>query len=97
MNMTEITKTVENLTARVTELEAKLENVKIRDRGPASTRTMSEKDAERVMLGDLSDTSHKQAAKELGLSYGQVYSARNGFTFKAVYKQYVKATEIKHV
>ena len=29
----------------------------------------------------------KDAAKELGLSYGQIYSARKGFTFKAIYKE----------
>ena len=39
------------LTARVDELELKLKNVKIRDRGPASTRTMSEADARRVPAG----------------------------------------------
>lgn len=62
-----------------------------RDRGPESTREMTEDDARRVLLGDLKDKSHKDAATELGLSYGQVYSARKGFTFKYVYKEFREA------
>lgn len=60
---------------------------KVRDRGPESERDMNESDARRVLLGDMKDFSHKQAAQELNLSYGQIYSARKGFTFKAVYKE----------
>lgn len=63
----------------------------VRDRGPESTREMTEDDARRVLLGDLKDKSHKDAATELGLSYGQVYSARKGFTFKYVYKEFREA------
>jgi F420-dependent methylenetetrahydromethanopterin dehydrogenase len=59
-----------------------------RDRGPESTREMTEDDARRILLGDLAAKNHKDAAKELGLSYGQVYSARKGFTFKSVYKEW---------
>lgn len=58
-----------------------------RNRGPESTREMTKDDAERIMLGDLKDKSHKECAATLGLSYGQVYSARGGYTFKEVYKQ----------
>lgn len=61
-----------------------------RDRGPNSTRDMTEEDAKRIMLGDLKDTPHTQAANILGLSYGQVYSARKGFTYKGVYKASAK-------
>ncbi len=61
---------------------------KERDRGPDSTREMTEDDARRILLGDFKDAAHKDAAKELGLSYGQVYSARKGFTFKGVYKEW---------
>jgi hypothetical protein len=64
-----------------------------RDRGPDSTRTMVEADAKRIMLGDLKDVSHTKAAEALGLSYGQVYSARKGFTFKAIYQEMVKAAK----
>ncbi len=87
MNMKELTNTMEALTTRIEELENKLANVKVRDRGPASTRTMTEDDARAIMLGDAKELSHKEAAAKLGLSYGQVYSARNGFTFKVVYKE----------
>ncbi len=59
-----------------------------RDRGPESTREMTEDDARRLLLGDLASKNHKDAAKELGLSYGQVYSSRKGFTFKGIYKEW---------
>ena len=61
---------------------------KIRDRGPDSQREMTEEDAKRILLGDMKDMSHKDAAKELGLSYGQIYSSRKGFTFKGVFKEW---------
>lgn len=62
--------------------------VAARDRGPDSTREMTEDDARRILLGDLAAKNHKDAAQELGLSYGQVYSARKGFTFKSIYKEW---------
>lgn len=46
--------------------------------------TMTDKDAYDVMYGYLRDKKHGEAAAALGLSYGQVYSARNGYTFKHV-------------
>lgn len=58
-----------------------------RDRGPKAERTMTDEDARRVIYGDLKDASHKTAAEELGLSYGQIYSARKGFTFKPIHKE----------
>jgi len=53
-----------------------------------SERAMNEDDAKRILLGDLKAYSNKDCAKELGLSYGQIYSCRKGFTFKKVYKEY---------
>jgi len=53
-----------------------------------SDRAMNEDDARSVLLGDLKDVSTKEAAVELGLSYGQVYSCRKGFTFKKVFKEF---------
>ena len=76
---------LKDVIAKVNELVGKA-NTK-RDRGPDSTRTMTESDAKRIMLGDLKDASHTKAAEALGLSYGQIYSARKGFTFKAIYKE----------
>ena len=62
-----------------------------RSRGPASEKVMTEDDARRAMLGDLKGDSHKEAAEKLGLSYGQIYSARKGFTFKGIYKEMITA------
>ena len=70
-------------------LEAKinaLEATPVRNRGPKSDRTMTDDDALRCISGDLKDASHKQAAETLNLSYGQIYSARKGFTFKPIHK-----------
>ena len=64
-----------------------------RNRGPQSERTMTEDDARRIMLGDLKEASHKEVAETLGLSYGQVYSARKGFTFKVVYQEMIKGNK----
>lgn len=75
---------IEDLTARIEVLESR----PTRDRGPASERQMTEDDARAILLGVDSSLSHKAAAEKLGLSYGQVYSARNGFTFKKVYKEF---------
>ena len=75
------------LAAKVNEMVARvnaISNRPTRDRGPKSTRTMERSDAWRARFGDLKDASHKAAAEALGLSYGQVYSARNGFTLKDV-------------
>lgn len=76
--------TIEGLQKQVEELSKKVEGFKVRDRGPKSSRTMTDLDAWRVMHGDLKGTSHREAAKALGLSYGQVYSARGDYTFKHV-------------
>ena len=73
----------------ITELQNRIETLEAaqitsspRDRGPVSTRKMTEDDARRLVLGDMTDISHKEAANTLGLSYAQVYSARGGYTFK---------------
>lgn len=61
-----------------------------RDRGPVSQGEMTDGHAIRVMLGDLREVSHKDAALELKLSYGQIYSARKGYTFKPIYQRMIK-------
>lgn len=58
-----------------------------RDRGPQSEQKMTDEHARRVIYGDLKDMPYKEAATLLGLSYGQVYSARRGFTFKPIHKE----------
>ena len=74
------------LDARLTAIEARLAQPITTGRGPISTRPMTEDDARRIMVGDLKDTTIKACATTMGLSYGQVYSARNGYTFKSQYK-----------
>ena len=82
---------LKDVIAKVNELIERFnngKNAKVRDRGPDSTREMTEDDARRILLGDMKDVAHKKAAEELGLSYGQIYSARKGFTFKGIYKEW---------
>ena len=75
------------LVAKVNELVEVINNLTApRDRGPKSERVMTDDDARRVIFGDMKDKSFNEAAKELGLSYGQVYSARKGYTFKPIHK-----------
>jgi hypothetical protein len=62
---------------------------------PRSQRAMTEEDARRVVLGDMASKPSKQAAVLMGLSYGQVYSARNGYTFKEVYDEKQKSVQKK--
>lgn len=81
--------TLREVIARVNELSDR--GTPKRDRGPSSTREMTDADAELVILGDMKAMSHTKAAEALGLSYGQVYSARKGFTFKGVYQRGEKA------
>ena len=85
--------TIEPLSAKATNAEIistvnalieRVNSIKVRDRGPKSERSMTDEDAARVKFGDLKNASHKDAAAELGLSYGQVYSARGGYTFTHV-------------
>lgn len=66
----------------------KSKSATVRDRGPKSEKDMDESDARLILLGEMKDVSHKECAEKLGLSYGQVYSARKGFTFKNVYKEF---------
>ena len=79
--------TIKDLANKINEIIDKVNDVKIRDRGPKSERKMTEEDAIRVIEGDLKDMAHKDAAELLGLSYGQIYSARFGFTFKEIYRR----------
>lgn len=86
--------TVKDIAIKLNEVIEKINDVKVRDRGPKSVRKMTEEDAIRVIEGDLKDVPHKEVAEQLGLSYGQVYSARFGFTFKEIYRRnYLKQTK----
>jgi hypothetical protein len=85
MNEKEMTKMVTELAKKVDELTKIVEEMKAK-KGPVSAREMTIEDAERIINGDLAEASHKKCAEILGLSYGQVYSARGGYTFKSVVK-----------
>ena len=75
--------TLAEAVAKINEIVQKVNSIKVRDRGPKSSRAMTAEDAKRVQKGgDLEKLSHKEAAAKLGLSYGQVYSARGGYTFQ---------------
>ena len=71
--------------ARLTEIEKLLAERSSNGRGPKSTRSMTKEDAIKIMTGAMKDETIKKCATDLGLSYGQVYSARNGYTFKEQY------------
>jgi hypothetical protein len=80
------------LAEKINELVSKINSMSpaTRVRGPLSENSMTEEHARRIMLGDLKDASHKEAGETLKLSYGQIYSARKGFTFKAIYQEMIK-------
>jgi len=66
-------------------LEARVKKLE-EPRKSSSEKEMTDEDARRVTYGDLKDAKHKDAAEKLGLTYGQIYSCRLGFTFKGVHK-----------
>lgn len=70
-------------TTRIEKLETL---VLARNASAATKRNMTDEDALRVLTGDLRETSHKEAAEKIGLTYAQVYSCRLEFTFKHVHK-----------
>ena len=79
---------ITSLEARVVVLEEQLAAKK-----PATKyeNSMTEEHAFRVKFGDLKDLKHGKAAEALGLSYGQVFSCRGGYTFKTVTKDWAPA------
>ena len=77
---------MEEMRAQIESMKGLIANMpKPRDRGPSSTRKMTSADAKRICSGDMKDTPHMECAVKLGLSYGQVYSNRGGYTFKREY------------
>ena len=53
----------------------------------SDSKEMTDDDARSIMTGSLSAMKHKDAASQLGLTYGQVYSCRKEFTFKHIHKE----------
>lgn len=75
---------LKEVSEKLNEVIMAINSIKVRDRGPKSERAMTDEDAARVKFGDLKAKSHKEAAAVLGLSYGQIYSCRGGYTFNHI-------------
>lgn len=91
MEKLENTAKLVDVIAKINEIVEFINSTPVRDRGPKSERTMTDEDARAIMLGELKDKSHKECANILNLSYGQIYSARKGFTFKVIYKEWLES------
>jgi len=85
-NLKELIEAFSAQSATIVALEARVKALEAPKSSKASEKEMTDVDATRVTYGDLKDMKHKDAAAELGLTYGQIYSCRLGFTFKAVHK-----------
>ena len=59
---------------------------KARDYGPDSQRAMDDRMALRILIGRYRTWTVRKIADTCGLSRGQVYSLRGGYTFKAAHK-----------
>lgn len=84
---------MDNLVKHVLDLSAKIDELLESSKNSGgrtmqnSEREMTDDDARTIMSGELKDAKHSEAARKLGLSYGQVYSARLGYTFKQIHKE----------
>ena len=83
---------VDALSAHVQELQAQLagtsarSTAKTRDYGPESERAMDDRMALRILVGRYRTWTVRKIADTCGLSRGQVYSLRGGYTFKTAHK-----------
>ena len=75
--------TIIDLMERVAKLEARPQRGQ-RNYGPKSETSMTNEIAWRIMFGDRTKAKVKDIADEFGLSRGQVYSVRGGYTFTHV-------------
>ena len=91
LNITELTALVLELQARIVVLETP------KPANNVSQREMTDDDARRIMNGDLKDMKHKEAGEKLNLSYGQIYSCRLGYTFKAIHKELSQIVGYKNI
>lgn len=72
---------IEALTVRVAAVEEAGKPV------PKTDKEMTDDHARQILIGDCKDLKHNDAAKKLGLSYGQVYSCRGEYTFRHIHKE----------
>ena len=89
---TEALSRIADLETRVVVLE---EQLAAKRPAAKSENSMTEEHAFRVKFGDLKDLKHGKAAEALGLSYGQVFSCRGGYTFKTVTKDWTPAAVVE--
>ena len=82
---------LERITSLETRVVALEEQLAAKRPAAKSENSMTEEHAFRVKFGDLKDLKHGKAAEALGLSYGQVFSCRGGYTFKTVTKDWKAA------
>ena len=77
---------MDELIAKVNELSSKPQarGTKARDYGPTSTNAMTRLMAWRIMFGDLKADTARKISDAHGLSRGQVYSVKGGYTFRDV-------------
>lgn len=73
---------IHELSAEVAELKSAPQSR--RNYGPPSQGKMSNEQAWRIMYGDMTGVPVKDIASRFGLSRGQVYSVRGGYTFNHV-------------
>lgn len=79
--------TLADVIAQVAALEARVAQLEAASAPKSSdVKEMTDDHARQILIGDLKDTKHNDAAKKLGLSYGQVYSCRGEYTFKHIHK-----------
>src|ERR1044072_4407092 len=84
----EMSLTVEVLTAAIATLETRIKALEDSSKGSAkSEKEMTDDHARSVLTGECKDMKHNDAAKKLGLSYGQVYSCRGEYTFRHIHKE----------
>lgn len=88
MKVEELNAAIDALNQKVALMSAKIEELEAKLNAPkAEVKEMSDDDAMKILNGEFRDLKHKEAAEKLGLTYGQVYSARNGYTFKHIVKK----------
>jgi len=85
--VTDLETVIAALAAQVTNLAAKIVILETPKVVAPTQREMTDDDARNIMNGDLKAAKHKDAGEKLNLSYGQIYSCRLGYTFKAIHKE----------
>lgn len=85
--------------ASVTQPTAKPNGMKERDYGPSSQRKMTTLMALRILIGPYRAKSVRWIADHCGLSRGQVYSLKGGYTMKPAWKaaEKIKARRVERM